>query len=51
MCIITMGILKQAGNFQSLGKKWMTHFLNSHPEFKTKLDELKTKLGRRTDWE
>jgi Tc5 transposase DNA-binding domain/helix-turn-helix, Psq domain len=41
---IATGVLKQAGDYQPLGKKWTTHFLNRHPE-------LKTKLGRRTDWE
>ena len=41
---IATGVLKQAGDFEPLGKKWTAHFLNRHPE-------LKTKLGRRTDWE
>jgi hypothetical protein len=34
---IATGILKQAGDFQPLGKKWTAHFLNRHPELKTKL--------------
>jgi hypothetical protein len=42
--VIATGVLKQAGDFQPLGKKWTAHFLNRHPE-------LKTKLSRRTDWE
>jgi len=41
---IATSILKQAGDFQPLGKKWTNHFLNCHLE-------LKTKLGRRTNWE
>jgi Tc5 transposase DNA-binding domain/helix-turn-helix, Psq domain len=41
---IATSVLKQAGDYQPLGKKWTTHFLNRHLE-------LKTKLGRRTDWE
>jgi Tc5 transposase DNA-binding domain/helix-turn-helix, Psq domain len=41
---IATGILKQAGDYQPLGKKWTNHFLNRHLE-------LKTKLGCRTDWE
>ena len=42
--VIATSVLKQAGDFQPLGKKWTIHFLNRHPK-------LKTKLGRRTDWE
>ena len=41
---IATGILKQAGDYRPLGKKWTSHFIGRHPE-------LKTKLGRRTDWE
>jgi hypothetical protein len=37
---IATGVLKRASNHQLLRKKWITHFLNRHPE-------LKTKLGRR----
>jgi hypothetical protein len=42
--VIATDVLKRAGDDEPLGKKWTTHFLNRHPE-------LKTKLGRRTDWE
>ena len=41
---IATSILKQAGDYCPLGKKWTSHFIGRHPE-------LKTKLGRRTDWE
>jgi hypothetical protein len=39
---IATSILKQAGDYCPLGKKWTSHFIGRHPE-------LKTKLGRRTD--
>ena len=42
--VIATNVLKRAGDNKPLGKKWTTHFLNRHPE-------LKTKLGRQTDWE
>lgn len=41
---IASSILHYQGTTSSLGKKWTTHFLQRYPE-------LKTKLGRRTDWE
>jgi len=41
---IASGILKQGGDNKPLGKKWIRHFLKRHPA-------VKTKLGRRTDWE
>src|SRR5437762_2633629 len=41
---IASGILKQGGDDKPLGKKWSKHFLERHPA-------IKTKLGRRTDWE
>jgi hypothetical protein len=34
---IATGVLKRASDYQPLGKKWITHFLNRHPELKTKL--------------
>jgi hypothetical protein len=41
---IATSILKQAGDDRPLGKKWTSHLIQRHLE-------LKTKLGRRTDWE
>ena len=41
---IASGILKQEGDDKPLGKKWTQHFLERHLA-------VKTKLGRRTDWE
>ena len=41
---IATGILKLAGDNRPLGKKWTNHLIQRHPE-------LKSKLGRRTDWE
>jgi hypothetical protein len=41
---IANGVLKREGDHKPLGKKWSTHFLKRHPA-------VKTKLGRRTDWE
>ena len=41
---IASGILRHQGDDKSLGKKWTQHFLERHPA-------VKTKLGRRTDWE
>jgi hypothetical protein len=41
---IATSILKQAGDDRPLGKKWTSHLIQRNPE-------LKTKLGRRTDWE
>ena len=42
--VIASGILKQAGDDILLGKKWSNHFVKRHPA-------VKTKLGRRTDWQ
>ena len=41
---IVSGILKQGGDDKPLGKKWIRHFFERRPA-------VKTKLGRRTDWE
>lgn len=41
---IANGVLKRQGDDRPLGKKWSSHFVKRHPE-------VKTKLGRRTDWE
>ena len=41
---IANGILRQQGDDKLLGKKWSGHFIDRHPA-------VKTKLGRRTDWE
>ena len=41
---IASGILKQEGDDKLLGKKWTQHFLERHLA-------VKTKLGRRTNWE
>ena len=41
---IATGVLQRADDHQPLGRKWSTHFLKRHPA-------IKTKLGRRTDWE
>ena len=41
---IASGILKQGGDDKPLGKKWIRHFFKRRPA-------VKTKLGRRTDWE
>ena len=41
---IATGVLKREGDHEPLGKKWMTAFIRRHPA-------IKTKLGRRTDWE
>ena len=41
---IVSGILKQSGDDKPLGKKWIRHFFERRPA-------VKTKLGRRTDWE
>jgi hypothetical protein len=41
---IATGILKSQGSNFQLGKKWSNHFVKRHPI-------LKTKLGRRTDWQ
>ena len=41
---IASGVLKRAGDHKPLGRKWSNHFLKRHPA-------VKTKLGRRTDWE
>ncbi len=41
---IANGILRQEGDDKPLGKKWSSHFIERHPA-------VKTKLGRRTDWE
>ena len=41
---IANGILRQEGDDKPLGKKWSSHFIERHPA-------VKTKLGRRTNWE
>ena len=41
---IASGILRQQGDHKPLGKKWSNQFIDRHPS-------VKTKLGRRTDWE
>jgi hypothetical protein len=41
---IASSVLKRQGDNRPLGKKWSTHFVRRHKE-------VKTKLGRRTDWE
>ena len=44
MRAIVSGVLQQVGDQKPLGKKWSSHFAKRHPA-------IKTKLGRRTDWE
>ena len=41
---IASGVLKREDDYEPLGKKWTSHFIRRHPA-------IKTKLGRRTDWE
>jgi len=41
---IASGVLKRAGDHKPLGRQWSNHFVKRHPA-------VKTKLGRRTDWE
>jgi hypothetical protein len=41
---IVHGVLRCQGDYTLLGKKWSEHFVKRHPA-------VKTKLGRRTDWE
>ena len=41
---IATGVLLQAGDNKPLGKRWSQHFIQRHPA-------IKSKLGRRTDWE
>ena len=41
---IASGVLKREGDHTPLGRKWSSHFMKRHPA-------IKTKLGRRTDWE
>jgi len=41
---IASGVLQRGGDHQPLGRKWSTHFVKRHPA-------IKTKLGRRTNWE
>ncbi len=41
---IATAVLKKQGDLQPLGKRWTTHFIKRH-------DCIKTKLGRRTDWQ
>ena len=41
---IVSGVLKQQGDYEPLGKKWSKHFIWRYPA-------IKTKLGRRTNWE
>jgi len=41
---IATGVLQATGDQQPLGMKWSTHFIRRHPA-------VKTKLGRRTDWQ
>jgi 4-hydroxybenzoate polyprenyltransferase len=44
MRAIATGVLLQAGDNKPLGKRWSQHFIQRHPA-------IKSKLGRRTDWE
>lgn len=41
---IATGVLKQGDDYRNLGKRWTRHFVQRHPA-------IKTKLGRRTNWE
>jgi hypothetical protein len=41
---IASGVLEREGDHKPLGRKWSSHFVKRHPA-------VKTKLGRRTDWE
>jgi len=42
--VIASGVLARQGDHKPLGKKWSNRFTKRHPA-------IKTKLGRRTDWE
>ena len=41
---IATGVVRVNGDQQPLGRKWLQHFVQRHPT-------VKTKLGRRTDWQ